>query len=49
MPFESVVFIVQGLELFKRVGEVAEAEGHHPDLHLVVSSGVWYPVLTPVP
>ncbi len=23
-----------GLELFKRIGEVAEAEGHHPDLHL---------------
>ncbi|KAK2078189.1 hypothetical protein QBZ16_004057 [Prototheca wickerhamii] len=24
-----------GLELFKRVATVAEAEGHHPDLHLV--------------
>ncbi|KAL6774192.1 RAF2 [Auxenochlorella protothecoides x Auxenochlorella symbiontica] len=24
-----------GLELFKRVAAVAEAEGHHPDLHLV--------------
>ena len=24
-----------GLELFSRIGEVAEAEGHHPDLHLV--------------
>ena len=23
-----------GLELFKRIAEVAEAEGHHPDLHL---------------
>jgi 4a-hydroxytetrahydrobiopterin dehydratase len=23
-----------GLELFKRIGEIAEAEGHHPDLHL---------------
>lgn len=23
-----------GLELFSRVGEVAEAQGHHPDLHL---------------
>jgi pterin-4a-carbinolamine dehydratase len=22
------------LELFQRVGQVAEAEGHHPDLHL---------------
>ncbi|KAG6692043.1 hypothetical protein I3843_10G089400 [Carya illinoinensis] len=25
----------KGLELFTRVAEVAEAEGHHPDLHLV--------------
>lgn len=24
-----------GLEFFQRVGEIAEAEGHHPDLHLV--------------
>ena len=23
-----------GIEFFKRIGEVAEAEGHHPDLHL---------------
>lgn len=23
-----------GIDLFKRIGEVAEAEGHHPDLHL---------------
>lgn len=22
------------LEMFGRIGEVAEAEGHHPDLHL---------------
>ena len=26
---------VAGLEFFRRVGELAEAEGHHPDLHLV--------------
>ena len=25
---------ISGLELFKRVGVVAETEGHHPDLHL---------------
>jgi 4a-hydroxytetrahydrobiopterin dehydratase len=25
---------VAGLDFFRRVGEVAEAEGHHPDLHL---------------
>ena len=24
-----------GLEFFKRVGRLAEEEGHHPDLHLV--------------
>ena len=24
----------RGLELFQRIGEVAEQEGHHPDLHL---------------
>ncbi|HZY90205.1 MAG TPA: 4a-hydroxytetrahydrobiopterin dehydratase [Gemmataceae bacterium] len=23
-----------GLDFFRRVGELAEAEGHHPDLHL---------------
>ncbi len=26
---------VAGLDFFRRVGELAEAEGHHPDLHLV--------------
>ena len=26
---------VAGLQFFNSVGEVAEAEGHHPDLHLV--------------
>lgn len=25
---------VAGLDFFRRVGELAEAEGHHPDLHL---------------
>lgn len=24
-----------GLRFFEKIGEVAEAEGHHPDLHLV--------------
>jgi pterin-4a-carbinolamine dehydratase len=28
--------VVQGLDLLHRVGEVAEQEGHHPDLHLEV-------------
>jgi 4a-hydroxytetrahydrobiopterin dehydratase len=26
---------VTGLDFFRRVGQVAEAEDHHPDLHLV--------------
>ena len=26
---------VAGLDFFRRVGDLAEAEGHHPDLHLV--------------
>jgi 4a-hydroxytetrahydrobiopterin dehydratase len=25
---------VTGLDFFRRVGELAESEGHHPDLHL---------------
>jgi pterin-4a-carbinolamine dehydratase len=33
----ALVYAVQALELFGRIGDVAEAEGHHPDLHLVVS------------
>ncbi|PIA30091.1 hypothetical protein AQUCO_05700065v1 [Aquilegia coerulea] len=31
----KVKSFTKGLELFQVVGEVAEAEGHHPDLHLV--------------
>ncbi|KAM7257067.1 hypothetical protein ACFE04_012808 [Oxalis oulophora] len=31
----KVKSFTKGLEFFKRVGDVAEAEGHHPDLHLV--------------
>ncbi|KAM6575800.1 hypothetical protein CsatA_024127 [Cannabis sativa] len=31
----KVKSFTKGLELFKLVGDVAEAEGHHPDLHLV--------------
>jgi len=36
---------VTGLDFFRRVGELAEAEGHHPDLHLTnyrdVTIEVW--------
>ena len=28
---------LRGLDLCDRIAEVAEAEGHHPDLHLTVS------------
>lgn len=31
----KVKSFAKGLELFKLVADVAEAEGHHPDLHLV--------------
>ncbi|GAV64943.1 Pterin_4a domain-containing protein [Cephalotus follicularis] len=31
----KVKSFTKGLELFKHVADVAEAEGHHPDLHLV--------------
>ena len=36
---------VSGLAFFERVGQIAEAEAHHPDLHLVgyknVSIEIW--------
>eukprot|EP00268_Persea_americana_P043191 TRINITY_DN4335_c1_g1_i11.p1 TRINITY_DN4335_c1_g1~~TRINITY_DN4335_c1_g1_i11.p1 ORF type:complete len:125 (-),score=28.69 TRINITY_DN4335_c1_g1_i11:221-595(-) len=31
----KVKSFMKGLEMFKVVADVAEAEGHHPDLHLV--------------
>ncbi|ONI10903.1 hypothetical protein PRUPE_4G075000 [Prunus persica] len=31
----KVKTFTKGLELFKLIADVAEAEGHHPDLHLV--------------
>lgn len=34
MHVRRYVSLMQALELFQRVGEVAEAEQHHPDLHL---------------
>ena len=41
----TVKNFVAGLEFFQKVSEVAEAEGHHPDLHLVgyrnVSIEIW--------
>ena len=41
----TVKNFVTGLDFFNRVGELAEAEAHHPDLHLVgyknVSIEIW--------
>ncbi|XP_022925639.1 uncharacterized protein LOC111803220 isoform X3 [Cucurbita pepo subsp. pepo] len=31
----KVKSFLKGMDLFKLIAEVAEAEGHHPDLHLV--------------
>ncbi|KAL5716376.1 4a-hydroxytetrahydrobiopterin dehydratase [Ranunculus cassubicifolius] len=31
----KVKSFTKGLDLFQAIAEVAEAEGHHPDLHLV--------------
>jgi 4a-hydroxytetrahydrobiopterin dehydratase len=30
----TVKDFVSGLEFFQKVGDIAESEGHHPDLHL---------------
>ncbi len=35
-----------GVEFFNRVAEVAEAEGHHPDLHLEGYRNVWIELST---
>ena len=41
----TVKHFMAGLEFFGKVAEIAEAEGHHPDLHLVgyrnVSIEIW--------
>ena len=35
-----------GIEFFERVAELAEAEGHHPDLHLEDYRNVWIELWT---
>lgn len=35
-----------GIDLFRRVAELAEAEGHHPDLHLENYREVWIELWT---
>jgi 4a-hydroxytetrahydrobiopterin dehydratase len=37
---------VAGLAFFRLVGDLAEAEGHHPDLHLVGYRQVWIELST---
>ena len=37
---------VQGLKFLELVGGVAEAEGHHPDLHLEGYKNVWIEIWT---
>ena len=37
---------VAGLEFFKNVGDIAEADGHHPDLHLEGYCNVWIEIWT---
>ena len=37
---------VDGLEFFDRVGQVAQDEGHHPDLHLEGFRNVWIELST---
>jgi len=37
---------VQSLDFLNRVGEVAEAEAHHPDLHLEGYRNVWIEIWT---
>ncbi len=35
LPWEQVRNFKAAIEMFGRVADIAEAEGHHPDLHLV--------------
>lgn len=37
---------VQGLDFLNRVGEIAESDGHHPDLHLEGYKNVWIEIWT---
>ncbi len=42
----TVKNFVAGLEFFERVGQLAEDEGHHPDLHLESYRNVWIELST---
>lgn len=42
----TVKNFMAGMEFFRRVAEVAESEGHHPDLHLEGYRRVWIEIWT---
>jgi 4a-hydroxytetrahydrobiopterin dehydratase len=42
----TVKNFMAGLSFFNRVAEVAEADGHHPDLHLEGYRNVWIELYT---
>jgi len=42
----TVKNFVAGLQFFERVGKLAEAEDHHPDLHLEDYRNVWIELST---
>jgi 4a-hydroxytetrahydrobiopterin dehydratase len=42
----TVKHFMAGLDFFNRVAEVAEAEGHHPDLHLESYRKSWIEIWT---
>lgn len=42
----TVKNFMAGIEFFNRVAEVAEADGHHPDLHLEGYRNVWIELWT---
>ena len=42
----AVKNFMAGLDFFNRVAELAEAEGHHPDLHIEGYRNVWVEIWT---
>jgi len=42
----TVKHFMAGLDFFNRVAEIAEAEGHHPDLHLESYRKLWIEIWT---
>jgi len=42
----TVKHFLAGLDFFNRVAEIAEAEGHHPDLHLESYRKLWIEIWT---